>query len=144
MSKYSLLGCLRAGIQFMCFEVLFGTIWLVLMIVSGTFNFEILVDIQSGLAFSFFLLPMVIIALFCTLVETNRPPFDLSEAESDIVAGYNVEFGGFLFGLFYLGEYVSLFALCTYVTILFFGGWNDNFLALLDLILGLDLLGFWV
>jgi NADH-quinone oxidoreductase subunit H len=116
------LGCLRAGIQFICFEVLFGTVWLILMVVSGAFNFELISDFQNEWMVSLFCLPVVIIALLCTLIETNRPPFDLSEAESDIVAGYNVEFGGFLFGLFYLGEYTSLFALCTFVIIFFCGG----------------------
>ena len=97
-------------------------IFLTLFLITGTTNFEMLMDQQIN--FSLFLcLPLLGITCFiATLMETNRPPFDLSEAESDVVAGYTVEYAGIMFGLFYLGEYVSLFTNSFILVILFSGG----------------------
>ena len=125
VSKYSLLGCVRAAVQIIAFELLFSLILLFVFLIFNSFNYEIYVDSQLYLP-CFFFVPVVGIILFLVfLVETNRPPFDLSEAESDIVAGYNVEYSGILFGLFYLSEYINLLTACTILVIMFGGGWNN-------------------
>ena len=98
-------------------------ILLIIFILINAFNYELIVDFQSYLAILFFLPTAGVVMLFAFFMETNRPPFDLSEAESDVVAGYNTEYSGILFGLFYLGEYLNLFAACTLLVILFCGGW---------------------
>lgn len=124
-SKYSLLGSLRAAIQIISFEAIMSLILLIIFTVFNTFNYEILADMQIYIATLFFIPCIAIILLFAFFMETNRPPFDLSEAESDIVAGYNVEYSGILFGLFYLGEYLNLFVACLLIVILFGGAWNS-------------------
>lgn len=126
-SKYSLLGCLRAGVQFISFEVLMGTILLIIFVISNAFNFELIVDGQTYIPYGLMVSPVAVAALFTVFMETNRPPFDLSEAESDLVAGYNVEYSGILFGLFYLGEYLNLFATCIVLELFFCGGWCSQF-----------------
>lgn len=122
-SKYSLLGCFRAAIQSISFEILMGTLTLIIFVITGTFNFELVVDAQVYIPIGLAAPSLLMISFYVILMETNRPPFDLSEAESDIVAGYNVEYGGILFGLFYLGEYVNLFVTCTLLVMYFCGGW---------------------
>ena len=77
---------------------------------------------QQKLSLAWSMPTLGIVTLFAFFMETNRPPFDLSEAESDVVAGYNVEYGGMLFGLFYLAEYLNLFAACTVLVLVFCGG----------------------
>lgn len=125
VSKYALLGCVRAFSQLISYEIIMGSIFLVLFMVTGTSNFEIFIDQQISFSFFLFLPTIGIIAFLATLMETNRPPFDLSEAESDVVAGYTVEYAGILFGLFYLGEYVNIFTNAFTMNIVFFGGgWN--------------------
>lgn len=118
-SKYAILGTVRAALQIISYEILTSTIFLILFIIFGTVNFEIISDLQSTISL-FFVLPFVVINFFlATLMETNRPPFDLSEAESDVVAGYIVEYSGIIFGLFYLGEYINIFANAFFLTMLF-------------------------
>lgn len=118
-SKYAILGTVRASLQIISYEILTSTIFLVLFIIFGNVNFEIISDLQSIIGL-FFILPFLIINFFlATLMETNRPPFDLSEAESDVVAGYIVEYSGILFGLFYLGEYINIFSNAFFLIMLF-------------------------
>lgn len=118
-SKYAILGTIRASLQIISYEILTSSIFLILFIIFGTVNFEIIADLQSNISL-FFVLPFVVINFFlATLMETNRPPFDLSEAESDVVAGYIVEYSGIVFGLFYLGEYINIFANAFFLTMLF-------------------------
>jgi len=118
-SKYAILGTVRAGLQIISYEILTSTIFLIIFIIFGTVNFEIISDLQSNISL-FFVLPFLVINFFlATLMETNRPPFDLSEAESDVVAGYIVEYSGIIFGLFYLGEYINIFANAFFITMLF-------------------------
>jgi NADH-quinone oxidoreductase subunit H len=124
VSKYALLGCLRAAVQFIAFEAILGLVLLVAFAAYNSFNFEVCVDRQVYGALALSWPPLAILLLVAFFLETNRPPFDLSEAESDIVAGYNVEYAGFLFGLFYLSEYVNLFALCVLLVTVFAGGWR--------------------
>lgn len=122
VSKYAMLGCIRSAIQILSYEILMSVIFLNIFLLTGTTNFEILTDIQES--YPLFLVCPVIscICFIATMMETNRPPFDLSETESDVVAGYMVEYGGILFGLFYLGEYVNLFTNSFILTLIFFGG----------------------
>lgn len=124
-SKYSLLGSLRAAVQIISFEAIMSLVLLLVFIILNSFNYEIFAKMQSYIAVIFFSPIVVIILLFAFFMETNRPPFDLSEAESDIVAGYNVEYSGILFGLFYLGEYLNLFVACLIVVISMGGAWNN-------------------
>mmetsp|Transcript_22196 Transcript_22196/g.10628 ORF Transcript_22196/g.10628 Transcript_22196/m.10628 type:complete len:126 (+) Transcript_22196:709-1086(+) len=98
-----------------------GTLILVMLVITLSLNFEVVVDSQKYLAHGLFIPTLGVVMVFIMFMETNRPPFDLSEAESDVVAGYNVEYGGILFALFYLGEYLSLFAVCT-IFVFFLGG----------------------
>ena len=112
-----MLGCFRAGVQFIAFEAILSLLLLSLFVLGGTFSYESLVLQQNYLAIAWIIPSLAITLLFAFFMEANRPPFDLSEAESDIVAGYNVEYSGILFGLFYLGEYLNLFAGCTFVVI---------------------------
>ena len=117
-----MLGCFRAAIQFISFEILMGTVFLIVFTLFNCFNFELIVTCQQSVTLLCTLPSLAIVTLFIFFMEANRPPFDLSEAESDIVAGYNVEYSGILFGLFYLGEYLNLFAACTVLILVFCGG----------------------
>lgn len=123
VSKYAMLGCFRAAVQFIAFEILLGTIFLVVFALFNCFNYELIVQHQHDMPLGGCLPTLALTTLFVFFMETNRPPFDLSEAESDVVAGYNVEYSGLLFGLFYLGEYLNLFAACTVIILVFCGGW---------------------
>lgn len=127
-SKYALLGALRAAVQIISFEAIISLILLILFIICNTFNYERFVDLQTYTAVLMFVPSIAILLLFVFFIETNRPPFDLSEAESDIVAGYNVEYSGILFGLFYLGEYLNLFVACVLLVITMGGGWHNYYL----------------
>ncbi len=128
ISKYAMLGCFRAAVQFISFEILMGTVLLIVFALFNCFNYELIIEAQRSMTLMLCLPPLTIMTLFIFFMETNRPPFDLSEAESDVVAGYNVEYSGILFGLFYLGEYLNLFAACTLLTLLFCGGWLRPYL----------------
>lgn len=110
-----------------------GTIFLIVFVLFGCFNFELIVQHQKNAALVCCFPTLAIIMLFAFFMETNRPPFDLSEAESDVVAGYNVEYSGLLFGLFYLGEYLNLFAACTVLVLVFCGGWLRPYVILIDI-----------
>lgn len=119
VSKYAILGCIRAAAQIISYEVLTSSIFLILFLLLGSVNFESLMDLQIDVSL-FFSLPLLVINYFiATLMETNRPPFDLSEAESDVVAGYIVEYSGIIFGLFYLGEYINIFSNSFFILLLF-------------------------
>ena len=135
VSKYAILGCYRAILQIIAFELLFGSILLIIYVVFNCFNFELISLKQQNICLFLVHPPLAILMLFVFFMETNRPPFDLSEAESDLVAGYNVEYGGFLFGLFYLSEYINLFTACTILVILFNGGWTSYYNIGFDLII---------
>lgn len=123
VSKYAMLGCIRAAIQIISYELITSAIFLNLFIVTGTTNFELFIDQQEYFPIMLFFPLLGIMNFIAALVETNRPPFDLSEAESDLVAGYNVEYAGILFGLFYLSEYINLFTNAFIIVIIFFGAW---------------------
>ena len=127
-SKYPFLGSLRSAAQMISYEVSLGLIIIGVIISTGSMNFGDIVRSQDG-AYGFFNwywlphFPMVFLFFISALAETNRPPFDLPEAESELVAGYQVEYSSTPFLLFMAGEYIAIFLMCALTTLLFFGGW---------------------
>ena len=127
-SKYPFLGSLRSAAQMISYEVSIGLIIIGVIISTGSLNFSAIVAAQDT-GFGFFgwywlpHLPMVFLFFISALAETNRPPFDLPEAESELVAGYQVEYSSTLFLLFMAGEYIAIFLMCALTSLLFFGGW---------------------
>ncbi|WP_292288026.1 NADH-quinone oxidoreductase subunit NuoH [Marivita sp.] len=127
-SKYPFLGSLRSAAQMISYEVSLGLIIIGIIISTGSLNFGEIVRAQDG-AFGFFNwywlphFPMVFLFFISALAETNRPPFDLPEAESELVAGYQVEYSSTPFLLFMAGEYIAIFLMCALMSLLFFGGW---------------------
>ena len=127
-SKYPFLGSLRSAAQMISYEVSLGLIIIGVIISTGSMNFGDIVRAQSGSygLFNWYWLPhlpMVVLFFVSSLAETNRPPFDLPEAESELVAGYQVEYSSTPFLLFMAGEYIAIFLMCALITLLFFGGW---------------------
>ncbi len=127
-SKYPFLGSLRSAAQMISYEVSLGLIIIGIIISSGSLNFGEIVQAQNGGygIFSWYWLPhfpMVFLFFISALAETNRPPFDLPEADSELVAGYQVEYSSTPFLLFMAGEYIAIFLMCALTTLLFFGGW---------------------
>ncbi|MFC3615745.1 NADH-quinone oxidoreductase subunit NuoH [Lutimaribacter marinistellae] len=127
-SKYPFLGSLRSAAQMISYEVSIGLIIIGVIISTGSMNFGAIVAAQDG-NLGFFNwywlphLPMVFLFFISALAETNRPPFDLPEAESELVAGYQVEYSSTPFLLFMAGEYIAIFLMCALTSLLFFGGW---------------------
>ncbi|WP_295313618.1 NADH-quinone oxidoreductase subunit NuoH [Roseobacter sp.] len=127
-SKYPFLGSLRSAAQMISYEVSLGLIIIGVIISTGSMNFGGIVAAQDG-AYGFFSwywlphFPMVFLFFISCLAETNRPPFDLPEAESELVAGYQVEYSSTPFLLFMAGEYIAIFLMCALTSLLFFGGW---------------------
>ncbi len=140
-SKYAFLSALRGAAQMVSYEVSIGFVLITVLLCAGTLNLsEIVATQKTGLAsaiglpwLSFLnwywlpLLPMFVVFFISALAETNRPPFDLAEAESELVAGYMVEYGSTPYVLFMLSEYVSITLMCSLATILFLGGWLPPF-----------------
>ncbi|MDX1820672.1 MAG: NADH-quinone oxidoreductase subunit NuoH [Paracoccaceae bacterium] len=127
-SKYPFLGSLRSAAQMISYEVSIGLIIIGVIISTGSLNFSDIVRAQDGdyYFFSWYWLPhfpMVFLYFISALAETNRPPFDLPEAESELVAGYQVEYSSTPFLLFMAGEYIAIFLMCALMSLLFFGGW---------------------
>ncbi|MBE1298040.1 NADH-quinone oxidoreductase subunit NuoH [Phycobacter azelaicus] len=127
-SKYPFLGSLRSAAQMISYEVSIGLIIIGVILSTGSMNFGDIVRAQDGDAglFNWYWLPhfpMVFLFFISALAETNRPPFDLPEAESELVAGYQVEYSSTPFLLFMAGEYIAIFLMCALTTLLFFGGW---------------------
>jgi NADH-quinone oxidoreductase subunit H len=127
-SKYPFLGSLRSAAQMISYEVSLGLIIIGIIISTGSLNFVEIVKAQDGNygLFSWYWLPhlpMVLLFFISCLAETNRPPFDLPEAESELVAGYQVEYSSTPFLLFMAGEYIAIFLMCALTSLLFFGGW---------------------
>ncbi|MEM8843338.1 MAG: NADH-quinone oxidoreductase subunit NuoH, partial [Pseudomonadota bacterium] len=127
-SKYPFLGCLRSAAQMVSYEVSIGLIIVGVLISTGSLNLSAIVAAQDGRfgLFSWYWLPhlpMMVIFFVSALAETNRPPFDLPEAESELVAGYQVEYSSTPYLLFMIGEYMNIVLMCALISILFFGGW---------------------
>lgn len=123
-NKYAVMASVRCMLLVLNLEVFLGLLVLNVVIVAETFNFNIFSIYQEvvWLCFTFFFVLALIVITF--LLETNRAPFDLAEAESELIAGYTVEYGGFFFALFYLGEYFHLFFFSMVISILFLGSWE--------------------
>jgi NADH-quinone oxidoreductase subunit H len=127
-SKYPFLAALRSAAQMVSYEVSIGFVIITVLLCVGSLNLSAIVDAQDGNwgLFNWFwlpLLPMFVIFFVSALAETNRPPFDLVEAESELVAGFAVEYSSTPFLLFFLGEYIAIATMCAMATILFLGGW---------------------
>ncbi|MEM9045790.1 MAG: NADH-quinone oxidoreductase subunit NuoH [Pseudomonadota bacterium] len=127
-SKYPFLGCLRSAAQMVSYEVSIGLIIVGVLISTGSLNLSAIVQAQDGRfgALSWYWLPhfpMMVIFFVSALAETNRPPFDLPEAESELVAGYQVEYSSTPYLLFMIGEYMNIVLMCALMSLLFFGGW---------------------
>src|SRR5262245_2350281 len=129
-SKYPFLAALRSAAQMVSYEVSIGFVIITVILVSGSLNLSAIVESQIGkygmLSWNVFfppLFPMFVIFFVSALAETNRPPFDLVEAESELVAGFAVEYSSTPFLLFFLGEYIAIATMCAMATILFLGGW---------------------
>lgn len=134
-SRYALLGSIRAAAQLVSYEICIGLIILNVCIFSGSFNLLDIVESQDKTPFFFALFPVWLIFIISALVETNRTPFDLPEAEGELVAGYNVEYSALVFAMFFLAEYGNIILMSVLNTILFFGGWNlPGFLNTLDIL----------
>merc|ERR1712151_996480 len=122
-SKYSFLGALRSTAQMISYEVSIGFIIVNVCLCAGSFNLSSIVLAQKNVWFIFPLFPMFVLFYISMLAETNRHPFDLPEAESELVSGYNVEFAAMTFALFFLGEYANMLLMSAFSSILFLGGW---------------------
>jgi NADH-quinone oxidoreductase subunit H len=141
-SKYPFLGALRSAAQMVSYEVSIGLIIITVILLAGTMNLSSIVEQQAGWIWNWnvfgghglkniILAPVMIIAMgmffISALAETNRPPFDLPEAESELVAGYQVEYSSTPYLLFMVAEYSNIVLMCAMISVLFFGGWNPGF-----------------
>jgi NADH-quinone oxidoreductase subunit H len=122
-SKYALLGSLRATAQLLSYEVFMGLSLMGVVMLAGSFNLNSIVEAQRGLWFCIPQFPALVIFLIAGLAETHRLPFDIPEAESELVAGYHTEYSGMKFGLFFVGEYLGITLVSAMIVVLFFGGW---------------------
>lgn len=135
-SKYPFLGSLRSAAQMVSYEVSLGFIIITVILLSGSMNLQTIVEHQAGgfwnwhafaLPTIIVMFPMMVIFFISALAETNRPPFDLPEAESELVAGYQVEYSSTPYLLFMIGEYSNIVLMCAMISLLFFGGWQAPF-----------------
>tara|TARA_B100000678_G_scaffold75496_2_gene61991 strand:+ start:103 stop:1167 length:1065 start_codon:yes stop_codon:yes gene_type:complete len=133
-SKYPFLGGLRSAAQMVSYEVSIGFVLVTVILLAGSMNLTTIVETQAGGFWNWYafkpqtiivMFPMLAIFFISALAETNRPPFDLPEAESELVAGYQVEYSGTPFLLMYLGEQIAITLMCAMTAILFLGGWNS-------------------
>jgi len=132
-SKYPFLAALRSAAQMVSYEVSIGFVFITVLLCAGSLNLSAIVEAQSQGDWGMFnwywlkLFPMFVIFFVSALAETNRPPFDLVEAESELVAGYAVEYSSTPYMLFFLGEYIAILTMCAMMTVLFLGGWLPPF-----------------
>lgn len=122
-SKYAFLGALRSSAQMISYEVSIGLVVMSVLISAGSLNFSTIVSSQEDVWYVSGLLPFMLLFFISALAETNRPPFDLPEAESELVSGYSVEYSAAGFALFFIAEYGNIILMSTLIIILFFGGW---------------------
>lgn len=137
-SRYAFLGGLRSAAQMVSYEVSIGFVLVCVLMAAGSLNLTDIVMAQAGGIHKWYVwpfLPIFVIFFISALAETNRPPFDLPEAEAELVAGYQVEYSSMAFALFFLGEYANILLMCAVMAILFFGGWHAP-LPILDFIPG--------
>ena len=122
-SKYPFLGAIRSAAQMVSYEVSIGIIIINILLCVGSLNLKDIVLAQKDLWFVIPLFPMFVIFFISALAETNRPPFDLPEAEAELVSGYQTEYSGMMYAMFWLGEYANILLMCAMGSILFLGGW---------------------
>ena len=122
-SKYPFLGAIRSAAQMVSYEVSIGIIIINVLLCVGSLNLNDIVIAQKKIWFVIPLFPMFVIFFISALAETNRPPFDLPEAEAELVAGYQTEYSGMMYAMFWLGEYANILLMCALGSILFLGGW---------------------
>ena len=122
-SKYPFLGAIRSAAQMVSYEVSIGVIIINVLLCVGSLNLTDIVLAQEKIWFIIPLFPMFVIFFISALAETNRPPFDLPEAEAELVAGYQTEYSGMMYAMFWLGEYANILLMCAMGAILFLGGW---------------------
>ncbi|MDA8537466.1 NADH-quinone oxidoreductase subunit NuoH [Candidatus Pelagibacter bacterium] len=122
-SKYPFLGAIRSAAQMISYEVSIGVIIINVLLCVGSLNLNDIVRAQENIWFVIPLFPMFVIFFISSLAETNRPPFDLPEAEAELVAGYQTEYSGMMYAMFWLGEYANILLMCAMGAILFLGGW---------------------
>ena len=122
-SKYPFLGSIRSAAQMVSYEVSIGIIIINVLLCVGSLNLNDIVLAQKNMWFVIPLFPMFVIFFISALAETNRPPFDLPEAEAELVAGYQTEYSGMMYAMFWLGEYANILLMCAMGAILFLGGW---------------------
>jgi len=134
-SKYAFLGALRSAAQMISYEVSMGLIIISVLVCAGSLNLTEIVLSQNKVWYIFPLFPLFIMFFISGLAETNRAPFDLPEAEAELVSGYNTEYAAMGFALFFLGEYANMIMMCSTITILFLGGWLSP-IGLLDFLPG--------
>jgi NADH-quinone oxidoreductase subunit H len=122
-SKYAFLGALRSAAQMVSYEISIGFVIITVLLCVGSLNLSRVVEAQKDMWFALPLLPMFVVFFISALAETNRAPFDLPEAEAELVSGYNVEYSSMTFALFFLGEYANMILMSAITVILFLGGW---------------------
>ena len=129
-SKYAFLGSMRSAAQIIAYEIAMGFALVGVLMLSGSLNLQVIIQEQSGSIFNWFwipLFPLFLIYFIAGVAETNRAPFDVSEGESEIVAGFHVEYSGMAFAMFFLAEYMNLILISILSSIMFFGGWLSPF-----------------
>ena len=126
-SKYAFLGALRSAAQMVSYEVSLGLVIITVLLCVGSLNLSHIIEAQRDMWFAIPLFPMFIVFFISTLAETNRAPFDLPEGESELVAGYFVEYSSMSFALFFLGEYANMILMSAMTALLFLGGWLPPF-----------------
>jgi NADH-quinone oxidoreductase subunit H len=129
-SKYAMFGALRAAAQSISYEICMGFALVGVMMAAGSLNLQAIVHAQSGGIWHWYwlpLLPLFVVYWISGVAETNRLPFDMAEGESEIVAGFHVEYSGTIFALFFLAEYANMVLISSLVTVLFLGGWLSPF-----------------
>ncbi len=142
-SKYAMLSALRAGAQMVSYEIAMGFALVGVLMASGSLNLNTIVQAQSGSIFSWFVWPLFglfFVYFISGVAETNRAPFDVAEGESEIVAGFHVEYSGMAFALFFLAEYANMILISALTSLLFLGGWLSPFQGL-DFLLDIPVLG---
>ena len=127
-NKYALLGGLRAAAQMLSYEVFMGLSLMGVVLITGSFDLRAIVNAQEKLWFVIPQFPGFVLFLIAGIAETRRLPFDLPEAESELIAGYHSEYSGMKFGMFFVGEYLGVILISSLLTILFFGGWQGPLL----------------
>ncbi|MCY4477722.1 MAG: NADH-quinone oxidoreductase subunit NuoH [Gammaproteobacteria bacterium] len=134
-SKYALLGAMRSAAQMVAYEIAMGFALVGVLMAAGSLNLGVIVEKQAGGMANWFILPLLplfLVYFISGVAETNRAPFDVAEGESEIVAGFHVEYGGATFAMFFLAEYANMILIATLTAVLFLGGWESPFAGLVD------------